>query len=144
MFNISGDLLLSIIVVLVLVLIGVLAFGFYGYIKSENGLKIGFGVDASLGPKSGEEKYIVFKGNEHYVSSPYPYGVGVYTSESFVPKVSDGPDSGVGDSYMWDSGAGQRSTAAAGNQSTIMGYDESRIKGKLPQIRDRDMPISFI
>lgn len=139
----------GLIVVLVLILLGIFAFSIAGYVGGGKGkLGAGVGLDVAVGRLGGKEGYMkVFPayhgGKEGYygMSKWYPYGSsrGPYrstVSEGFLPQPKDLPAQ-TWSGGVWDTSAGQRSTASTAPWSTLMAYGESLYEGNLPQSRWR-------
>lgn len=149
--NENNNLLIGIIIVLVLILLGIFVFGVYGYAQGGNGLYAGAGFGLGIKRPNGRgnsEGYIMWpgyhgKGTENFfgLSKWYPYGssVGPYRSEGFLPQPKNIP-SRTWSGGVWDTSAGQRSTASVGPWSTLMAYGESMYEGDLPQSRWRGWP----
>jgi len=107
-------LMFALVVVLVLVLVGVLAFGVGGHLLANKGVGAGLWGAVHLGPREG---LVRVAGPNHEGMAPLP------RHRYPRPQVM-GESTGAG---VWDTAAGQK--AIGGDHMTIMGYEDKWVHG---------------
>ena len=112
-----SQLLFALVVCLVLVLIGVLAFGIGGHFVANKGVGAGAWGAVHLGPPGAREGLVRIAGSNHEAMTPLP------SYRRPIPRQMR-RSTGAG---IWDTSGGQY--GMGGSHRTIMGYEDKYIHG---------------
>ncbi len=137
----------GLIIVLILVVIGLFSFEWKAYIRGDNKLAAGSSFDVVLGP-DGESLIVMKEGvivGAKVGSQYYPKGSREFTTiqlsrEGLKPNPRIMPGGRMHDGLnpgsvplLWDTNSGNIGIGT-GSGSTIMGYEEAKLVGKLPRL----------